>query len=531
MKKILLIFFLYSYFSSGQTPVVAWDKTLGGSVNEVLQNITQTLDGGFIIGGFSNSYVSGDKTIPTFGSYDCWIIKTDELGNIEWQKTYGGTDIEESFEILKTSDNGYLLAVSSRSNISGNKIDNSKGFDDYWILKLDANGTILWQKTIGGNAGDLPRSIIETPDGGYLIGGISYSNANGDKSENNIGGTNGTADYWLVKIDYIGNIEWQNTIGSTSDDKLEAVLNANDGGYIVSGYSNGPISADKTEASVGDYDCWIIKIDSTGSIEWQKTIGGNQKEQLTSMIATEDGNYVFGAISDSNISGNKTQNSKGLQDFWLIKIDSNGNMLWDKTIGGQGQEGFFNVYEDNNQNLYIGGTSNSNISGDKTENSKGNYDYWIVKTDSSGDILWDKTIGGLNDEFLYSMLYKVSDDSLILGGPSKSNISGDKTQNSRGEYDYWVVKLTSENLATNNLFVNNIKLYPNPTKKTITLDFIEKYENIEITVTNILGQIVQKLNFNTISSIDLDLNDEKGIYFVKILSENNEKIIFKVIKE
>ena len=209
---------------------------------------------------------------------------------IEWQNTIGGNNADKLRSLIQTSDGGYLLGGYSASGISGDKTEASLIYFDYWIVKLDAFGSIEWQNTIGGSNEDVLNSVIQTTDGGYLLGGYSESGISGDKTEAWLGG----ADYWVVKLDDTGNIEWQNTIGGSNTDIIYSVIQTLDGGYLLGGYSSSGISVDKTEANLGGADYWVVKLDATGNIEWQNTIGGSSFDYLYSVIQTSDGGYLLG---------------------------------------------------------------------------------------------------------------------------------------------------------------------------------------------------------------------------------------------
>jgi Secretion system C-terminal sorting domain len=533
MKKIYLLFlFLACFIVYAQAPSIEWQKTIGGNNYDLLTKIVQTSDGGYIISGYSRSYISGEKTINTYGNHDIWIIKINAIGTIEWQKTIGGTEVDLAINILKTLDGGYIIGGNSNSSISGNKTENSKGYADYWIIKLDSLGNIVWQKTIGGNVNDILESISETLDGGFLLGGHSYSNISGDKTEDNVGYNpiGNTPEYWFVKIDGTGNIQWDNTIGSTQSDYATIVLNAPDGGYLVGGYSNGNTSGDKSQDSKGGYDIWILKLDTSGGIVWQKTIGGNADDKLYTVINTADGGYLLGASSSSSISSDKTENTRGVKDYWIVKIDNLGNIIWDKTIGGAWDDDLFSLVEDQDLNFYISGISKSNISGEKTEMSRGNNDYWIVKTNNMGTPIWDKTIGGSGDDYRGCISLN-SDNSIIVGGASTSSISGDKTEDSRGGYDYWIVKLTPDNLSTNENTLNDIQVYPNPTSGSININLGQVQTNFIVTVNNTLGQTISSKSYNNIENTNYTITGEAGIYFLTIENEKGEKKTIKVIKK
>ena len=444
-----ILFFIFT----GTAQEIEWQNTIGGSSTDWLYSIQPTTDGGYIMAGYSNSNISGDKMENCngiYGVYDYWIVKVDSFGNIQWQNTIGGSSTDYLSAIHQTSDGGYILGGWSESNISGDKSENNFGGNDYWIVKIDALGNIQWQNTIGGSLDDRLYSIQQTADGGYILGGLSASNISYDKTEN----SKGDYDYWIVKTDTIGNIQWQKTIGGSSEDRFCSIQQTADGGYILGGYSGSNSSGDKTENSVGSFDYWIVKTDSIGNIQWQNTIGGSDIDWLYSIRQTNDGGYILGGLSSSNISGDKTENCRGGYDYWVLKTDTLGNIQWQKTIGGGGYDYLVSVHQTSDGGYILGGFSSSDISSVKTENSNGQFDYWIIKTNSLGSIQWQNTIGGSLDDLL-SSIQETTDGSYILAGCSGSGISGDKTENCQNGFDYWVVKFADNyNLITGKLFAD-----------------------------------------------------------------------------
>ncbi|MBP7713944.1 MAG: T9SS type A sorting domain-containing protein [Bacteroidota bacterium] len=448
MRALILLLLFFTTTTLAQE--IEWQNTIGGNNTDQLYSIQQTSDGGYILGGVSISDISGDKTENSQGDYDYWVVKLDSTGNIQWQNTIGGSGYDQLYSIQQTSDGGYILGGYSNSGISGDKTESSQGDYDYWVVKLDAIGNIQWQTTIGGNDADWLYSVQQTTDGGYILGGYSLSDISGDKTE----GTQGGNDYWVVKLDASGNIQWQNTIGGNNDDNLTSIQQTTDGGYILGGYSYSDISGDKTENSQGSDDYWVVKLNASGNIQWQNTIGGSGYDQLYSIQQTSDGGYILGGYSESNISGDKTENSQGFDDYWVVKLDTTGNIQWQNTIGGGSFDYLTSIQQTSDGGYILGGYSNSGISGDKTENCQGNTDYWVVKLDASGNIQWQNTIGGNYSDWLYSV-QQTSDGGYILGGCSDANISGDKTENVQGVYDYWVVKLTNKfNLITGKTYID-----------------------------------------------------------------------------
>ncbi|HRI34998.1 MAG TPA: hypothetical protein PLD02_14715, partial [Saprospiraceae bacterium] len=447
MKKLLLLTFLFTSFlceAQQYLPYIEWQRTLGGNTNDFLKSIAKTSDGGVILGGSSNSGISGIKTQDSMMN-DVWVVKLDKNHTIEWQKTIGGSNGDGLNSIQETDDKGFILGANSVSNISGDKTENCYGRSDYWIIKLDSSGNIQWQKTIGGNHEDILNDVKQTTDGGYILGGKSYSlDTSGNKTVFGIEGW----DYWIVKMDKLGNIQWQKSFGGDNWDEFVEINQTFDGGYIIGGYSKSNISGTKNENTRGEDDYWIIKIDSACNIEWQKTIGGTQIDYLSCILQTPDSGFIVGGLSLSNISGEKTENRKGNGwDYWILKLKSNGIIDWQKTIGGYDADELKSIKKTNDGGYILAGYSNSDISGDKTEDNIGagywartNYDYWVVKIDSLRNIKWQKTIGG-GDQDVLTSIELISDNDLLLGGYSFSNISGDKTENSYGYEDYWIIKL------------------------------------------------------------------------------------------
>ena len=514
-----------------QAPGIAWQNTIGGNGNDQLKSLQQTADGGYILGGWSYSNISGDKTENSQGNYDYWVVKLDASGNIQWEKTIGGNSNDNLFSIQQTADGGYILGGNSNSNISGDKTENAQGYEDYWVVKLDASGNIQWQNTIGGDGFDYLFSLQKTADGGYILGGNSNSNISGDKSENSQGG----GDYWVVKLDASGNIQWQNTIGGNDAERLRDLQQTADGGYILGGTSTSNISGDKTEISQGDFDYWVVKLDASGNIQWQNTIGGNGFDDLGSLQQTADGGYILGGKSNSNISGDKTENSQGVLDYWVVKLDASGNIQWQNTIGGNGFEYLESLQQTADGGYILGGSSNSNISGDKTENSQGGGDYWVVKLDASGNIQWQNTIGG-NDAERLRDLQQTADGGYILGGTSTSNISGDKTENSQGSADYWVVKLDAVSSVhlISDCCGGRLHLYPNPVNTDLNIDLSKMPGSaFSLRLHTLVGTLVYAraaVPMPVGGIIELPVSDlPDGSYFLSISNEAGESVTEKVV--
>lgn len=494
MKKIcslltvVLLCLLATQGALGQeiTPVIRWQRTLGGTSADNLFAMLPTPDHGYILGGFSDSDISGEKTTQSKGGNDYWIIKLDSAGTVEWQKTIGGSEGDLLSGITLCPGGGYLVSGTSASGISGDKTDTSRddpGFAPYmagdvWLIRLNDTGSILWQKTYGGlyadggnvvNPDDVVNNlfhitqVIHTSDGGFLLGTSSASGISGDKTEINRAENNASfsgffmifSDYWVLKLDASGNLQWQKTLGGDDIDILSAVGQTTDGGYIIGGTAHSffltasgtnQSGGDKTDTVRGNSDYWIVKLSPTGAIQWQKTIGGTGEDRLSAIDVTVDGGCILGGYSESGISGEKTDTCKGTYDYWILKLSSTGTIQWQKTIGGNGADILSTIKQSSDGGYLVSGASASGISGDKTENGYGGLtDFWLMKLNTSGNIIWQKTIGAnntsLDSQEQPTAFSETDDNGYIAGGVSSSGISGLKTDSCRGGNDYWVLKL------------------------------------------------------------------------------------------
>jgi hypothetical protein len=298
----------------------------------------------------------------------------NEKGDLDWQKSLGGSGFDLLQSIKNTKDGGFILAGTSNSSNNFQKKDTCKGVSDFWIVKLDAKGEEQWQKTIGGNGQDELITAFQTKDGGYMLGGSSSSSPSIKKYNPNEKSSldtkpylygkseksRGNMDYWLVKLDNTGVVQWQKTYGGEYADLLRNMEQTKDGGYILGGYSNSPMSGDKTDANIGIGDFWILKIDDNGSIEWQKTYGGNGDNQLYVIHQTEDGGYIAGGNSNSTSPLTAMGGMVGDgTDYWVLKMNEEGTVVWSKTYDFGKVDILTSLVENNDHTYLIGGYAQS----------------------------------------------------------------------------------------------------------------------------------------------------------------------------
>lgn len=502
-------------------PTIKKQGTLGGSGDDFLWTICPTKDGGFVAGGKSYSGKSGEKRQDSRGLGDYWIIKIDKQQKIQWQRTIGGNGEDNLKSVIQTSDGGYAVIGESSSTISGEKTQNSRGGTDYWLVKLDSLGRIKWDRTYGGSGTEYIDNVVQTADGGYILAGSSDSYLSGDKSEI----SRGFFDYWVVRLNKHGEKLWDKTIGGYDYEFCSPIEPTTDGGVMIGGFSQSNISGEKTEDSRGGYDYWVVKLNRFGQIEWDKTLGGNDGDYGRGLQQTDDGGYLMTGSSLSNQSGDKTENSRGGFDFWVVKFDGKGTVQWDKTIGGNADDdGVWNLEKTSDGGYIFGGFSRSSISGEKTEDSRGDADFWIVKLDQSGNIQWDKTIGGDAFDDMIS-IKEISPNNYLAGGYTYSGISGDKTQESRGGADYWIVNLdynipfAKANSQQNESSIikpgsNNkqlLNVYPNPVRDVLHLQVNGK---ALVSLTDQAGKIIFTRFVENNASINV-ANLHAGIYYLK----------------
>jgi len=361
--------------------VVTWARTYGGIDDDLAHSIQQTADGGFIVAGETFSFGEGNS--------DVWVLRLDVFGNIQWEKTYGGSGYDVGRSVQQTADGGFIVAGET-SSFGGNT--------EVWVLKLRANGDIDWQKRYGGSGDDLAYSIQQTSDGGYIVAGETTSFGSSDK------------DVFLLKINSYGSIEWRKSYGGGDNDVAKSVQLTSDGGFIVAG--------ETSSFGKGDIDAWVFKLDADGRVVWQKTYGDVNDDLAYSIQQTSDGGYI--------VVGGTTPAGSNSKDVLVLKLEANGEIEWQKTYGGafDTEDVAYSVQQTSDGGYIIAGISSS----------FGNFfgDIWVLKIRADGEIDWQHTYGG-NDSNSATFIRQTSDGGFIVAGETYSFGAGDA--------DVWVLKL------------------------------------------------------------------------------------------
>ena len=384
-------------------------KTFGGTKNESAHKVVKTLDEGYAVFGFTQSN-DNDITDKIDDSYDYWLLKFSSEDEIQWSKTYGGSNDDRGRNIITTSDGGFAIVGFSQS--SNGDVTENNGLYDFWVAKLDVNGTISWQKSFGFSGTDQAFSIIQTNDGGYLVNGIldvTASGGQGNSRNRHAGG-----DYWAIKMDANGNREWWNYYGGTNTDTAFKTIQTNDNGFLFFGSSDSE-DVDITD-NKGVYDFWVVKTNNTGQIQWQKNYGGSELDEAFDAIKTNDGNFLI--VGNTRSNDKDISENNGSSDIWAIKIDANGNLLWEQNYGGSSFDLANGVTQAQDGGFYIvGNTRSSNMD---VTNNNGNKDVWVLKINNNGQLLSQKTIGGSEIDNANSVI-ELSNQNIIVVGESWSS--------------------------------------------------------------------------------------------------------------
>ena len=357
--------------ASNPPPDTEWDSTFGGSDDDYAYSVQQTTDGGYIIAGATQSYGAG--------LWDAYLVKTDASGNMEWEQTFGGSNHDIAKSVQQTTDGGYIVAGTTNSY--------GAGASDFYLVKTDASGNMEWEQTFGGSSYERAYSVQQTTDGGYIMLGETQSY------------DAGACNFYLVKADALGNMEWQQTFGGSDDDYAKSVQQTTDGGYIMTGFT---ISYAAVNA-----DFYLVKADALGNMEWEQTFGENNDNLAYSVQQTTDGGYIVG--------GQTANYSADWYGVYLVKTDALGNMEWDNTFGNSDYDDAFSVQQTADGGYIIGGVTWSY--------GAGGGDFYLIKTDASGNAEWEKTIGGSDDEYAWAV-EQTTDGGYIAAGETWSYGAG-----------------------------------------------------------------------------------------------------------
>jgi hypothetical protein len=381
----------------------------------------------------------------------CAIISLTTMaqaGTLQWAKCFGGSGNDSARAVANTADGGYYVAgvtYSNDGNVTGNH-NPTGNFSDVWVIKVDASGNLVWEKTFGGSFQDQANSIYATNDGGAIIAGSTNSD-DGDVTGLH-GAAGGATDFWVIKIDNTGTLQWQNTYGGSKNDYATSIKQTRDGGYVVAGntYSDDSDVSGNHDPSGAAADFWVVKLNSTGTLQWQKCYGGSLQDDANSIIQTADDGYLIGGDTYSD-NGDVTHGFatfvSGIADYWVVKIDSIGGFTWQACLGGSYSSIATSVIQATSTEYFAQGytyADNDNVSGNFGGSSGATADNWLVNI-SGGNMNWQNTFGGSATDFGQSII-QLRNGHMVTTGASNSNNPG-TVSNQHGGYDVWTYEVSS----------------------------------------------------------------------------------------
>ncbi len=468
---------LFRTCAHAQTPPdIQWQGCFGGSDADWATAIELTNDGGFITIGYALSD-DGDVTY-NHGENDFWVMKFDAARTLQWQKSYGGAGTDWANDIEQADDGGYFMVGSSNS-VDGD-VTGAHGDLDIWVVRVDQEGALLWQRALGGSDQDRGMSILPTDDGGCIVAGETFSN-NG-----NVSGNHGLYDAWVIKLDASGNVQWQNTLGGSGYDMARCIASTADGGSVIAGLtgsSNGDVSANNG----GLYDVWVVELDASGGLVWERAIGGSDWDSAESIVLDDDNGFVIAGVTAST-DGDVAPGAHGGDDFWIVKLSATGDILWQHVLGGGAPDKAKCIHRTADGGFVATGQTAS-TDGDVVGNH-GATDAWVVRLNGQGGLVWTRALGGSVSDHGYAICGTADGGCLIGGrtGSTDQDVSGN-----HGSDDFWLVEL-----AGGDVFVPvlpdepTVRISFNALDRTALLQSSTFLGDADILLTDALGRTIKQ---------------------------------------
>lgn len=512
----IIILLLFPFLLPGQSFNIEWQNCFGGSNWDDAYDIIKVDDGYLLLGRTRSN--DGDISHSNGGA-DIWVIKISEAGDLLWEKTYGGSRGDGGYRIFEAGEGTFYIigtSDSSDGDISHDPYPNSL---DLWLLKIDSEGYIIWEEIYGGTGWEMNPTGVATVDGG-LVALVLSSSSDGDISNHY-----GLWDAWMIKVNSDGEKEWDITLGSPGQDVGQAIIQTSDGGFLVGIsallFEGGNITCTPHNS---DYsEAILVKLDANLIIEWNRCYGGSKNDGVTALAEVSDG-YIMGAYtqsSDGDVSG-----FHGDTDIWIVKTDFEGNIIWQKCFGGSKGEDVRTMHIDEFENILIVGTTSSN-NGDVSHNNSlydDNRDIWLLKINSQGDILWEQCFGGIAMERLWFGFHYINENNFVIAGETNYGPSYDvgcATYGGGIDKDIWVFEIMMDDttsVITPPASTSEIKIYPNPATTELWLQLPEnmQFNQTQIELYGKTGKLLYKAQpasqFHKIETAHLP----PGLYLVRL---------------
>jgi len=521
---------------------VVWQKDIKSSTQDFLSQVTTTIDQQYLITG--SSIRAGSKSqMPNASSqqpnngYDFHLVKLNQQGDEVWEKYFSGQNHDFLSATVNTQDGGFVLAGTSFSSKGLDKKEDSKGGSDFWLIRINEFGDELWQKTIGGASDEEARAVIQTTDMGFFVAGNVQNSSKGY----------GSKDVLVVRLDKNGKELSQLVLGGKGLDEVEKMIPTKDGGALLGVYSrSGAVAGSgmpeagskassrmpKASGNFGEGDYWIIKLNKEGKVEWEKNFGGKGDDHLRTLALTSTG-YLIGGESRSERSGNKTVGIEEGTDLWLISLNERGEEIWQRSYNFKnrdvlmGMSVIHNPSTDNNQpstkGILLGGYTQAEGRIETDDET-----FWMLYLDQNGNEQWRKHVKGESRkrEERLSDIKLNRDGSIVLAGTSAEEL---------GKENWKIVKLGDKQIDQL-IEKQDIKIYPNPVSDYayVEIGFEGLREGVfeaEITVYDMGGRQLQSLKTkNKVTKVNTQ-NLVQGAYLVSVKTNDNKTASAKLIKK
>ena len=516
-----------SAFAYSQIPVIKWQQCIGSLGGVKSDGIVETTNGYL----FALTVQDGTGLPNYHGGNEIWLIETDTLGNKIWESCYGISESDGAYKLISKNDQYYILGATQSTD--GDVQSNNNGGSDYWVVKLDSEREIIWEKCFGSPGNEVPRDMIVTPDGGVVVMGRIF-NSGGDVSV-----LYGRNDVWMFKTDSLGNLEWEKTLGNQWLDNGVSIMLNSEGNIILIGavaHYGGMV-----ECNTDDYygDVWLVELDLQGNIVWQHCYGGSHYDLGFSVIEVDAG-YIFAAGSSSNdgdVSGHHGPAGNapdGWPDIWVVKIDLQGEIIWQKSIGGYDSEFPMYITQTEDGGIIVIGKTFSNdgdVSGNHSNPDLMNADdIWVVKMSPGGEIEWQQCYGGLGSEDLENphTILKKGDYNYVIASSTDYGLSFDvECTPTGGNYidkDAWIFEIGLDDTTALHESLpgsGNLDVYPNPAKDYIIFEMQANKSTVStpMEIIDIYGRKVASLQMVSGKDV-LDVKSlSSGVYFYRLSHE------------
>jgi hypothetical protein len=497
MKKlsILLIYFLFSAIPVfSQALHIDWQNCFGGDLQDEANDVVFNGDGYLVVGSYE---LLCDDCGPSGTQKDVWIIKTDLEGNLIWEKMIGGSFTEAGHRILASDGNFYIMAMSASS-------DGDISYDPYpessnlWLVKIDSMGNILHEGIYGGNCREVIRDGTLTSDDGIVAFGFTCS------EDGEVSNYFGAYDMWLLKLTSEGEKVWDFSFGTNGFDYGNTIIETSDHSFLVGGSSIPELGGNLfCEPFDDDAEAILFKLDSTGNLLWQQCYGGSGHNGIKQLIETDDGYLLgcYGNATDGDMTGSGYH--YGIDhlggktyDIWLVKIDFDGAIVWQKCYGGSGMDDVKRIFSTEDGGYMVFGQTQS-FNGDVIGNHGNGIledDIWVFKIDANGVLQWQQCIGGQLTERIESGVQKLNESEYVVTGYMETGPSGDISCIHPNNPDIWVFKITDTTVGLMEKDESSalIKVYPNPANTYVVFEHPVLSQGT-IQIRNPYGQLVAEL--------------------------------------